>query len=151
MRHLHDNQVENGVFNSSGYLLAITCTLPFFFLRSTFVSSAWSFIFFIPATTANDRFFFIYENSYNVYANVIAYIILGDTISWSLFVLPSLIRSLNSHLICTLNFSMKFNQWVINSSKIILKLNNIFSEKIWLQLFHSFKLYFVFWKFRIFH
>ena len=68
-----------------------------------------------------------------------------------LFVLPSLIRSLNSHLICTLNFSMKFNQWVINSCKFILKLNNIFSKKVWLQLFHSFKLYFLFWKFRIFH
>ena len=68
-----------------------------------------------------------------------------------LFVLPSLIRSLNSQLICTLNFSMKFNQWVINSCKFILKLNNIFSKKVWLQLFHSFKLYFLFWKFRILH
>ena len=104
-----------------------------------------------PMTSDFEVVFFIYENSYNVHANVIACIILGDTISWSLFVLPSLIRSLNSHLICTLNFSMKFNQWVINSCKIILKLNNIFSKKVWLQLFHSFKLYFLFWKFRIFH
>ena len=36
------------------YVDQIICVFFFFFERSTFVGSAWSFVFFIPATTADD-------------------------------------------------------------------------------------------------